>query len=339
MRPPPEPATRPAVAPMPASEAQRLARLRAASILDTAPEPAFDALTRVAARVLGTPIALVTRVDGERQWFKSRVGLPELSETPRLSSFCADALLQPGPMVVPDARQDPRFRHDPLVVDQPGIRFYAAAPIVLADGTVPGTVCVIDRQPRDIDPDTLALLTDLAAAASHVIELCAAAQGADEKHITLDAERNRLTNILLVTSAGTWEWHVQTGQTRFNAQYAEMLGYRLEDLPPSTVDTWKLLMHPQDSARVLKRLAEHFTDAAPPCDVESACATAKGIGCGSTRVGVWPAGTPTASTNGCSASTWTSRRARPPSCPCISPAMRWSWPTAWPASAPGNWTR
>ena len=232
------------------------------------PEPAFDALTRVAARVLGTPIALVTLVDGERQWFKSRVGLPELSETPRLSSFCAHALLQPGPMVVPDARRDPRFQHDPLVVDEPGIRFYAAAPIVLANGTVPGTVCVIDRQPRDIDPDTLALLTDLAAAVSHAIELRAAAQGADEKHITLDAERNRLTNILLGTSAGTWEWHVQTGQTRFNAQYAEMLGYRLEDLQPSTVDTWKQLMHPQDSARVLKRLAEHSTEAAPPCDVE-----------------------------------------------------------------------
>jgi PAS domain S-box-containing protein len=268
LRPQPGPDPRQAAAPLPANEAQRLARLQAASVLDTAPEPAFDALTRVAARALGTPIALVTLVDGERQWFKSKIGLPDLDETPRLSSFCAHALLQPGLMVVPDAQQDPRFQHNPLVTDEPRIRFYAAAPIVLADGTVPGTVCVIDHQPREIDPDTLAVLTDLAAAASHAIELRAAALNADEKQVDLGDERNRLTNILLGTSAGTWEWHVQTGQTRFNAQYAEMLGYRLEDLQPSSVDTWIRLTHPDDSARAQQRLAEHFTDAAPPYDVE-----------------------------------------------------------------------
>jgi len=253
---------------MPEQEARRLARLRAAHILDTAPEPVFDSLTRAAARLLKAPIALVSLVDAERQWFKSRVGLPEVRETPRLGSFCTHALLLDEPLVVPDARLDARFRNSPLVAGEPHIRFYAGAPIRLSDGTVPGTLCVIDRQPRLIGADELAVLSELSAAAAHAIELRDAALGADAMRQALELERERLGNILAGTRAGTWEWQVQTGEARFNERWAEMLGYRLEELWPFSVSTWADRVHPDDLPAARRRLQVHFDGQDTSCDVE-----------------------------------------------------------------------
>jgi GAF domain-containing protein len=151
-------------------EATRLAALMGTSVLDTPPEPAFDALVRQAAARFRVPIALISLVDAERQWFKAAVGLPAGHETPRSQAFCDHAIRGMGVMVVPDARSDPRFAGNPLVTGAPCIRFYAGAPLTLAGGARLGTLCVIDRLPRkDFGPDAVAALEDLAISATTLL--------------------------------------------------------------------------------------------------------------------------------------------------------------------------
>lgn len=152
-------------------EGARLRRLRGLDLLDTDPEPLFDAIARVAAAVCGTPIALVSLVDRDRQWFKAQQGLGDTRETPREWAFCDHAIRQAALFEVTDARRDPRFRRNPLVTGEPRIAFYAGAPVGLSSGDLLGTVCVIDRVPRQLQPHERAVLTDLAAIAAHAIEL------------------------------------------------------------------------------------------------------------------------------------------------------------------------
>jgi PAS domain S-box-containing protein len=133
--------------PMPYDEPERLAALHRLDVLDTPSEADFDVITRIAADRFDTATAVVSLVDEDRQWFKARFGL-DASETCRTDSFCAHAITGSGVMVVPDASTDPRFAHNPLVTSAPHIRFYAGAPLVLADGHAVGTLCVIDPAPR-----------------------------------------------------------------------------------------------------------------------------------------------------------------------------------------------
>ncbi|HVE11612.1 MAG TPA: sensor domain-containing diguanylate cyclase [Paraburkholderia sp.] len=144
----------------PANEAARLASLRSLSILDTPAEERFDRLTRLAKRLFGVPIALVTLVDSERQWFKSCVGLG-VSETSRDVSFCGHAILSDDLLLVDDARNDQRFHDNPLVTGDPNIRFYAGYPLAVSDGIRLGTLCLIDSKPRVLDDEERALLRDL----------------------------------------------------------------------------------------------------------------------------------------------------------------------------------
>ncbi|MGQ0736653.1 MAG: ATP-binding protein [Acidobacteriota bacterium] len=130
-------------------EAARLAALRKYRILDTEPERAFDDLAFLASHICGTPIAFITLIDEDRQWIKARTG-SSLRETSRGVAFCAHAIEQRGLFVVPDALEDDRFRDNPLVVGEPFIRFYAGSPVVTPDGHALGTVCVIDRVPREL---------------------------------------------------------------------------------------------------------------------------------------------------------------------------------------------
>ena len=148
--------------PLPATEIERLEALRALRILDTAPEERFDRITRIACKAFDVPIALVSIVDRDRQWFKSRQGL-EVTETPREVSFCGHAILQDEVLVVGDATADERFHDNPLVTCDPDIRFYAGCPVKAPDGSRIGTLCVIDRHPREFSDADVAMLTELAA--------------------------------------------------------------------------------------------------------------------------------------------------------------------------------
>lgn len=147
--------------PKPIDENRRLAALRGAGILDTPPEERFDRITRIAKRLFDVPIALVSLVDEHRQWFKSRQGL-DAQETPRDISFCGHAILSSDILVIPDAKDDHRFRDNPLVTGPPGIRFYAGCPLALSNGELIGTLCIIDSEPRTLEGEDHAILRDLA---------------------------------------------------------------------------------------------------------------------------------------------------------------------------------
>jgi GAF domain-containing protein len=153
----------------PANEQQRLATLRGYEILDTEPEAAFDDLTSLASYVCQTPVALISLVDAERQWFKSKVGI-SFAETSRDVAFCASAILQPDVFIVSDATQDERFAENPLVVSEPKIRFYAGATLT-TNGQALGTLCVLDRVPRELSPEQLDALRALSRQVSAQLEL------------------------------------------------------------------------------------------------------------------------------------------------------------------------
>src|SRR5215472_12147156 len=146
---------------VPENERERLAALRGLGILDTAPEPAYDELSALAAYICQTPIALISLVDEDRQWFKSRVGWTTCEETSREVAFCAHAILQSDLLVVPDALADERFATNPLVTSSPHIRFYAAAPLVTEEGHALGTLCVLDHKPRELTAEQVRSLRAL----------------------------------------------------------------------------------------------------------------------------------------------------------------------------------
>ena len=364
-------------------EITRLARLHALGILDSDPESLFDALAQAAAQICGTPIALVSLVDEERQWFKANVGLGGVSETPRDVAFCAHAILSDEVMLVEDATSDPRFASNPLVVAGPAIRFYAGAPIILSDGLRMGTLCVIDQKPHQLSAEQRWLLRQLATAASAALEMRERSVNALDDALTAQARierlyetspamlhaadrdfrivavsdawlaklgyrreevigqsslrflseesqayahamvlpafrrsgrcedieyqmvrkdgtlidvswsssfdydahgqaqgvvtviadittrkladqrllesRDRLNRIIEATNAGTWEWDLDSGETRYNARWAEMLGYSLVELEPTTVETWMSLICPDDLAHAQARYDRHFS--------------------------------------------------------------------------------
>jgi GAF domain-containing protein len=157
-------------APTPKNEKRRLEVLWQHDLLDTVPEQIFDDLTELAGLVCDAPISLISLVDENRQWFKSKVGLA-VSETPRSVSFCAHAITQEDLFIVPDATLDPRFAQSPLVVAEPNIRFYAGAPLVTPDGHALGTLCVLDRVPRELTPNQKQALRVLARHTMSQLEL------------------------------------------------------------------------------------------------------------------------------------------------------------------------
>ena len=157
-------------APQRTDEAASLQALNQLKVLDSGPEAEFDALVRAASIICGTPVALVSLIDADRQWFKANLGLPGLTETPRDLSFCAHAVLGDGLFEVPDALSDPRFADNPLVAGQPDIRFYAGAPVRLSDDRRIGTLCVIDRQPRQLTDTQRLALMELSTAVARALE-------------------------------------------------------------------------------------------------------------------------------------------------------------------------
>jgi diguanylate cyclase (GGDEF)-like protein len=155
----------------PDNEEARLQALRSLDILDSAPEQGFDDLVAIAAAICAVPMASVSLIDADRQWFKARVGIED-PETSRDTAFCAHAILQPDAMtLVEDARSDPRFADNPLVTGDPNIRFYAGAPLVTGEGHALGTLCVIDDKPRRLEGYQLEAMQALSRQVTRLLEL------------------------------------------------------------------------------------------------------------------------------------------------------------------------
>jgi GAF domain-containing protein len=157
-------------APLPKNETKRLKVLWQYDVLDTVPEEIFDDLTDLAAHICEAPIALISLIDEDRQWFKSKTGVT-ISETSRDISFCAHAILSSDLLIVPDATQDERFKNNPFVTSEPKIRFYAGAPLVTPDGHALGTLCVMDNVPRTLRSEQQQALRALARHVMTQLEL------------------------------------------------------------------------------------------------------------------------------------------------------------------------
>jgi two-component system, cell cycle sensor histidine kinase and response regulator CckA len=176
------------------NEARRLKVLWQHEILDTVPEAVFDDLTELAARICEAPVALISLIDEDRQWFKSKVGVT-LTETSRDISFCAHAIKQTDLFIIPDATQDLRFANNPLVISDPKIRFYAGAPLITPDGHALGTLCVIDKVPRELRLEQQQALRVLARHVMTQLELRRHAKELNEAHQAKEATDGELNKL------------------------------------------------------------------------------------------------------------------------------------------------
>ena len=181
---------------IPANEEARLRAVRRYQVLDTPPDGAFDRITALAARLCHAPIAIVSVVDTDRIWFKSHHGLPDVTEIDRAAGLCASAILQYEPLVVTDAAVDPHTLANPLVAGSFGLRFYAGVPLTTHDGYNLGTLCVIDREPRQITDEELESLTDLAGLVVDELELRLQARRTIEREERLRRSSEELANAL-----------------------------------------------------------------------------------------------------------------------------------------------
>ena len=179
-------------APLPANEAERLDALRSYGVLDSLPEQGYDDIVQIASSISDSPIALISLIDEDRQWFKARVGL-EVPETARDLAFCGHAILHPDEvLIVEDALEDERFASNPLVLSDPSIRFYAGAPLKTSSGLALGTLCVIDRVPRELSENQVRTLQALARQVMAQLELRRAIDELNESAREREAGRQQL---------------------------------------------------------------------------------------------------------------------------------------------------
>jgi GAF domain-containing protein len=176
------------------NETRRLKVLWQYDVLDTVPEEVFDDLTELAARICEAPIALISLIDENRQWFKAKVGVT-LNETSRDISFCSHAIKQQDLFIIPDATKDERFANNPLVISDPKIRFYAGAPLITPDGYALGSLCVIDKVPRELRAEQKQALRVLARHVMTQLELRRHAKELHDVHQVKDATRDELEKV------------------------------------------------------------------------------------------------------------------------------------------------
>lgn len=230
---------------IPPNEAARVAALRSYDVIDSGPEPQFDALVKLAAHIAGVPMALVTLIDTDRQWFKARYGI-EGTETTRDTSFCGHAVASGAPLIVPDSLDDERFADNPYVIGNPHVRFYAGMPLRTAEGYVLGTLCALDLKPRELSPQQLEMLALLAQQAVALLE-------ARRRNIALATFRqtlDRTQDMILIFEPDTLRCsYANEGATR-------QLGYTREQLQSMT----PLDLVPEDEHARIRTIVEAAKD-------------------------------------------------------------------------------
>ena len=242
------------IAPLPPDEVERIRLLHALNVLDSDPEPEFDRITRLVSHLLKVPMALISLVDSERQWFKSRVGVTD-SETSRDLSFCAHAILGTQPMVVEDATRDERFADHPMVTGGPRVRFYAGVPIRSVGGLALGTLCAIDSHPRQLSAEQLEVLQDLADIASKEMQLRETVSLAQKQlsrtDNVLEASEARFRAVFERAAVGVATIAPGGGWLSMNDAVCEITGYSREELQRLTFQD---ITHPDDLKSDLKAL-------------------------------------------------------------------------------------
>jgi diguanylate cyclase (GGDEF)-like protein/PAS domain S-box-containing protein len=225
---------------VPDNEQERLAALLECDVLDTPPDPLFDSITTLAAQVCDAPVALVSLIDRQRQWFKSNHGLSGIPQTPREIAFCAHAIRGEGLLEVADAARDARFFDNPLVVHDPKIRFYAGMPLRDARGLAVGALCVKDFKPRRLTQSQRQALESLARLAMSVLE-----QRRGERKLRESEERFQAA--AKATNDVIWDWDLATDLVWRSENYAQILGTELSAGP---FEDWMSRVHPEEKKRV-----------------------------------------------------------------------------------------
>lgn len=247
--------------PVPADEAERVGLLRRLDILDTAQEQQFDDLVNLAAQWCEAPIALVSLVDADRQWFKARTGLPT-RQTGRAESFCAHVVADGRPLVVEDTLTDPRFWDNPLVLGEPEIRFYAGMPLTLSGGHTLGTLCVIDRQCRVLSGEQTSALERLARQVTHLLETRRALLELRDEARDISRREALLSEGMAAAGEALWDWNVERGVLNNAISHGGLLGY-----PPGDrhleLSAWTDLIHPEDVMPAWHAIVAHLKGRAP----------------------------------------------------------------------------
>ena len=266
-----------AEAPLPSFEEARLTVLDDLNILYSDKEEIFDGITRVAAELARAPIAILSLVTRDKQWFKSQYGLGDVCETPRDQAFSAHAIRTEGMFEVQDTLKDSRFRTNPLVTGDPRIRYYLGFPLSVGhpERFNIGTLCVIDRRPRVLTPATkegLACLADLVSGELQSRLSVRALDDASARIIAgqaeLERERAKHAGILGSASVGLWEWNLQTDETVISPGWAASLGYTLAELSPFTTDRFRALCHEDDVGLLTAAAEAHASGQSSKLDVE-----------------------------------------------------------------------
>lgn len=240
-------------------EAERLAALKRLNLLDTSQDSSFDDLVKLAAEICECPIAMISLVDQERQWFKSKIGLEE-HETPRDVAFCAHAILDEDKLFyIPDAKVDERFSDNPLVTKEPHVVFYAGLPILDPIQRLPiGTLCVLDHKAKELNDFQKNAMQVLKRQVEQLLALRSELQNKIETEQKVKEVIERQEYVLNGAGLGSWDWWLDTNKVRFDKRWCQMLGLDHTKVAHELA-TWDTLVHPEDKEMAYDDIQKHLS--------------------------------------------------------------------------------